>query len=307
MSDDILVRTSGRVTEILLNRPDAGNGVTNEMAAALGNAIAGAGESHFVVLRGAGEDFCTGRAVMGHRPAGRPPAYERRAQNEVIFNCYGAFRRSAIPVVGVVQGRALGFGCALASLCDITLASDAATFQLPEMGHNIMPTMAMSSLVDRVPRKALMYLTYSTRAIDAPKALSFGIVSDVVPAADLETPCRRTSRGAGEGAAPGDHGGQGVRPLSAFDGYRKRGGFRPQLARDGQLGARYARLIARRGGMGGAPDEPCRSLARIGRCFSISTAPSSISRRPPDRSRFRIGCLRCWSRCTMRWAAPWRS
>ena len=187
MSDDILVRTAGRVTEILLNRPDAGNGVTNEMAAALGNAIAGAGESHFVVLRGAGEDFCTGRAVMGHRPAGRPPAYERRAQNDVIFNCYGAFRRSAIPVVGVVHGRALGFGCALASLCDITLASDAATFQLPEMGHNIMPTMAMSSLVDRVPRKALMYLTYSTRAIDAPKALSFGIVSDVVPAADLET------------------------------------------------------------------------------------------------------------------------
>ena len=187
MSDDILVRASGRATEILLNRPDAGNGVTNEMAADLGNAIAGADESHFIVLRGAGEDFCTGRAVMGHRPAGRPPAYERRAQNEVIFNCYGAFRRSPVPVVGVVQGRALGFGCALASLCDITLASDAATFQLPEMGHNIMPTMAMSSLVDRVPRKALMYLTYSTRAIDARKALSFGIVSDVVPAADLET------------------------------------------------------------------------------------------------------------------------
>ena len=109
MSDDILVRTAGRVTEIVLNRPDAGNGVTNEMAAALGNAIAGAGESHFIVLRGAGEDFCTGRAVMGARPAGRPSAYERRAQNEVIFECYGAFRRSPIPVVGVVQGRALGF------------------------------------------------------------------------------------------------------------------------------------------------------------------------------------------------------
>ena len=186
MADDILVRTSGRATEIVLNRPDAGNGVTNEMAAALAQAIAGAAESHFIVLRGAGEDFCTGRAVMGARPAGRPPAYERRAQNEVIFECYGAFRGSPVPVVGVVQGRALGFGCALASLCDITLASTAAIFQLPEMGHNIMPTMAMSSLVDRVPRKALMYLTYSTRAIDAQKALSFGIVSDAVPPEDLE-------------------------------------------------------------------------------------------------------------------------
>ena len=186
MSDEILVRTSGRATEIVLNRPDAGNAVTNEMAAALESAIAGAGESHFIVLRGAGEDFCTGRAGMGNRPAERPPAYERRGQNQVIFDCYGAFRRSPVPVVGVVQGRALGFGCALASLCDITLASTAATFQLPEMGHNIMPTMAMSSLVDLVPRKALMYLTYSTMAIDAQKALSFGIVSDAVPPGDLE-------------------------------------------------------------------------------------------------------------------------
>ena len=186
MADEILVRSSGNATEIVLNRPDAGNGVTNEMAAALGQAIGAAGESHFIVLRGAGEDFCTGRAVMGRPPEERPGAYERRAQNEVIFECYGAFRRSPIPVVGVVQGRALGFGCALASLCDITLASTAATFQLPEMGHNIMPTMAMSSLVDRVPRKALMYLTYSTKPIDARKALSFGIVSDVVPSQDLE-------------------------------------------------------------------------------------------------------------------------
>ena len=186
MPDEILVRPSGRAAEIVLNRPAAGNAMTDAMAAALGEAIAAAGESHFILLRGAGEDFCTGRAGMGNRPVERPPAYERRARNEVIFDCYAAFRRSPVPVVGIVQGRALGFGCALASLCDITLASDAATFQLPEMGHDIMPTMAMSSLVDRVPRKALMYLTYSTRAIDAHRALSFGMVSDVVPAGDLE-------------------------------------------------------------------------------------------------------------------------
>ncbi|HAM40980.1 MAG TPA: enoyl-CoA hydratase, partial [Candidatus Omnitrophica bacterium] len=104
----------------------------------------------------------------------------------MVFNCYGAFRRSPIPIVGVVQGRAVGFGCALAALCDITIASDAAKFQLPEMGHNIMPTMAMSALVDRVPRKALMYLVYSTAVIGAERALSFGLVSEVVPAAELD-------------------------------------------------------------------------------------------------------------------------
>ena len=59
--------------------------------------------------------------------------------------------------------------------------------QLPEMAHNIMPTIAMSGLVDRVPRKAATYLIYSTQEIDANKALMFGIVSDVVPAAELDS------------------------------------------------------------------------------------------------------------------------
>jgi len=143
--------------------------------------------SQFVVLRGAGSDFCAGRAHnRGGAPEGPPEALALRRRNEVVFNCYGAFRRSPIPIVGVVQGRAVGFGCALAALCDITIASDAAKFQLPEMGHNIMPTMAMSALVDRVPRKALMYLVYSTAVIGAERALSFGLVSEVVPAAELD-------------------------------------------------------------------------------------------------------------------------
>jgi enoyl-CoA hydratase/carnithine racemase len=54
------------------------------------------------------------------------------------------------------------------------------------MQHNIMPTMVMSALVDRVPRKALTYLVWSTAPIGAERALSLGIASEVVPAARLE-------------------------------------------------------------------------------------------------------------------------
>ena len=186
MSNEILVQQDGPILRVTLNRPEAGNGVSNDMARELTGIFERAHEtSQFVLLRGAGEDFCTGRAGMGP-PGKQPEALDLREENEVVFNCYGAFRRSPVPIVGVVQGRALGFGCALAASCDITLASDGARFQLPEMGHNIMPTMAMSSLVDRVPRKALMYLTYSTATIDAQRALMYGIVSDVVSAGSLE-------------------------------------------------------------------------------------------------------------------------
>src|ERR1700749_5218602 len=96
-------------------------------------------------------------------------------------------RSGPIPISTVVQGVAAGFGCAIAAACDIPLASDKASFSVPEMAHQIMPTMVMSSFVDRVPRKAMAYLVYSMFEVTPERALSYGIVSDVVPAAQLDT------------------------------------------------------------------------------------------------------------------------
>jgi enoyl-CoA hydratase len=187
VSKDILTQQDGAILRVTINRPDSGNGMSNEMAVELANIFENAPpESQFIVLRGAGKDFCLGRAGMGQQPASQPEALELRRANEPVFQCYGSFRKSPIPIIGVVQGRAIGFGCALAALCDITIAADTAKFQFPEMGHNIMPTMAMSALVDRVPRKALLYLIYSAAVVDAQRALSFGIVSDVVPESQLD-------------------------------------------------------------------------------------------------------------------------
>jgi enoyl-CoA hydratase/carnithine racemase len=137
-------------------------------------------ESRAIVFKGAGEDFCLGRDSMG-QPAPVQEAYAVRDRAETIFSLYGAFRNAKAPVIGVVQGRAVGLGCALAALCDITIAGDSARFQFPETAHRIMPTIAFSALVDRMPRKAATYMIYSTAEIDANKALTFGLVSNVVP------------------------------------------------------------------------------------------------------------------------------
>ena len=184
---DILTKQDGQILRITLNQPERGNAVSDQMVAELTSIIEAADKSSsVVVLRGAGSDFCVGRATMGQRPATEPDAFERRTFSDVVFNCYGAMRNAKIPIVAVVQGRALGFGCAIAAACDITLASDQAIFQVPEMAHNILPTMVMSSFVDRVPRKATSYLVYSQAEIGPERALSFGIVSDVFPAAKLD-------------------------------------------------------------------------------------------------------------------------
>jgi enoyl-CoA hydratase len=186
MSDAIIQERAEDVTTIVLNRPEVGNRQTDATWAELTEMLdAAAKDSRLILFKGAGDDFCLGREAMG-RPAPVLEAYAMRERSETIFNLYGAFRNSKAPIIGVVQGRAVGLGCALAALCDVTLASEKARFQLPEMAHHIMPTIAMSALIDRVPPKAVTYLVYSTEEIDAYKALSFGLVSNVVPADRFE-------------------------------------------------------------------------------------------------------------------------
>jgi enoyl-CoA hydratase len=189
MANEIVTARKGPVLEITLNRPEIGNAASDAMAVELTRLLLGAGDSsEIVVLRGAGDDFCVGRETMGKRPPGQQPdALELRRRNDVVFNCYGAFRRCEIPVIGVVRGRAFGFGCAIAAVCDITLAADSAKFQVPEMAHNIMPTMVMSALVDRVPRKAMTYLVWSTAVVSPARAREAGIVSEIFPAAELDS------------------------------------------------------------------------------------------------------------------------
>jgi enoyl-CoA hydratase len=186
MSENIIVEQDNGILRVTINRPDAGNAMTDAMALELTGLVAAAPKTaRMVLLRGAGNDFCVGRAAVPP-PANNPEAMERRRFSDVVFNTYGAIRDCAVPVVCVVQGRALGFGCAVAAVADITIASDNATFQVPEMLHNILPTMVASAFVDRVTRKAATYMIYSTKEISAERALSYGIVSDVVPRAELE-------------------------------------------------------------------------------------------------------------------------
>jgi enoyl-CoA hydratase len=185
MNDQIKIEQDGRLLRITLNRPQD-NGISDGMATAFVDAVNNAHTtSDAVLLRSVGPDFCTGRV----RDAGAPPpateAYARRSEYNAIFNSYKAIRSAQVPVVTALEGRVMGFGAAIASLCDVSFASDTATFNIPEITHNVMPTMVMSALYDRVNRNAILWMAYSAQFIDAQRALAYGLVSTVVPAASL--------------------------------------------------------------------------------------------------------------------------
>ena len=150
MADPVLIKKDGDITTITLDRPETGNRQSDATWAQITEMFNDASkDSRLIIFRGTGEDFCMGRDAMGQaQPGPAPEAYAVRDRAETIFNLYGAFRNSKAPILGVVQGRAVGLGCALAALCDITIASDRARFSFPETAHRIMPTIAFSALVE---------------------------------------------------------------------------------------------------------------------------------------------------------------
>jgi len=84
-----------------------------------------------------------------------------------------------------VQGEALGVGCALAAVCDLTLAAEDAVFQVPELNHNIAPTLVMWALINRVSYKTTAQLVFTRERIGARRAELLGLVTQVVAPADL--------------------------------------------------------------------------------------------------------------------------
>ena len=64
----------------------------------------------------------------------------------------------------------------------MTFASESATFNIPEIAHNVMPTMVMSAVYDRMNRNAILWMAYSSDFISAHQAMTYGIISNVVAA-----------------------------------------------------------------------------------------------------------------------------
>jgi enoyl-CoA hydratase/carnithine racemase len=188
MTDAVLVERRDTLIDITLNTPENGNLVSNEMAAALVAALGDLGpEVKLVRLLAKGADFCRGR--VSPMPAKGTPVNAHDLKHKVAdpaLRAYAALRAAPAPILGVVSGQALGFGCALAAACDLTIACEDAVFRVPEMERDIPPALVMFALRQRIPPKAVAQLVLSTEPIGAAQALHWGLVTKIVAAADLE-------------------------------------------------------------------------------------------------------------------------
>jgi enoyl-CoA hydratase/carnithine racemase len=176
------------VATFRLSRGDKGNQLLASELPLVGKAIrqlAARKPNKVILIRADGENFCLGRQPD---PAGTAPTTAtaiRAAITEPILDVYADIRAAEVPVIAVVQGQVKGFGCALVSQCDLAIAADNATFALPELDHDLPPTLAISAMLHKIPPKRILQLVYTRRTIGAAEALSIGLVSEVVPKASL--------------------------------------------------------------------------------------------------------------------------
>ncbi len=144
---------------------------------------------HVIAIRSRGETFCGGRDGRGETAAALTPYQVRHQMMGPVLSVYEALMAAPVPVVACVHADAIGFGAALVGGCDIALASAAAKFSFPEISHDIAPTMAMSSVIRKLPPALLSYLIYSGESITAAEALQGGLIGKILPAESFTELC----------------------------------------------------------------------------------------------------------------------
>ena len=166
--------------EVTIDRTEAGNALTAAMTDELRVLFHTPPEAaRFVLLQGAGQDFCAGRDSPMPPNDGAVTARTIRTRvADPVLDFYESLRELPLPVIAVVKGRALGVGLALAGLADIVLADTTARFALPEMGRDIPPLLVGTAMADRLSRAALAKLIFGREEVSAEEAVAMGLAAE---------------------------------------------------------------------------------------------------------------------------------
>tara|TARA_B100000678_G_scaffold267424_1_gene252961 strand:- start:348 stop:1004 length:657 start_codon:yes stop_codon:yes gene_type:complete len=138
-------------------------------------------EQRCAVITGSEKAFAAGADIKEMQAQGFAQMY-----GGDFFAGWDRFTRTRKPVIAAVAGYALGGGCELAMMCDFILAADTAKFGQPEVKLAVSPGMGGSQRLTRAVGKAkAMEMCLTGRMMDAEEAERAGLVSRIIPAADL--------------------------------------------------------------------------------------------------------------------------
>jgi enoyl-CoA hydratase/carnithine racemase len=185
--EEILLRdVAGGILWLTLHRPTRCNALSHALLEALADAVQSAATDtsvRVVVLRGAGPAFCAGHD-LGELAAHTDPAWQR-ALFDRCSDLMIALGDLPVPVVAEVHGMATAAGCQLVATCDLAIAGESARFATPGVNIGLFCSTPMVALSRAVAPKQALRMLFTGEPIDAAEALRSGLVSEVVPDAEL--------------------------------------------------------------------------------------------------------------------------
>ena len=186
---------------IQLNRPDVLNAINMKLMEELVltlDELDKDGDVRCIIITGSGKAFAAGADIKEMADASAMEMLQRDQ-----FARWDRIRKIKKPIIAAVGGFALGGGCELAMTCDIIIASESAKFGQPEINLGVMPGIGGTQRLTRyVGKSKAMEMCLTGRNMDAVEAERSGLVSRVVPAADLLTEAKKAAQTIAEKSLP---------------------------------------------------------------------------------------------------------
>jgi enoyl-CoA hydratase len=199
---NIVVETRGNVGLIVLSRPKALNALSNALVSELKQAVdAYEADANIgaIVVTGSDKAFAAGADIKEMQPKTWPQTYTE----DFITSGWERIAHCRKPTIAAVAGYALGGGCEVAMMCDFIIAADTAKFGQPEITIGLLPGAGGTQRLTRAIGKAkAMEMCLTGRMMDAEEAERAGLVSRIVPAADLVDEAVKTAQRIAEMSRP---------------------------------------------------------------------------------------------------------
>jgi methylglutaconyl-CoA hydratase len=183
----LLVEETGGILSVTLNRPDVHNAFNDELIAEaieLFEGLTANRSLRAVVLRGTGPNFCAGADLNWMSRMVSYSRDENIRDSSLLAKMYALINECPLPVVGRIQGAAIGGGVGLVSVCDIAIATRDSKFGLSEVKLGILPAVISPYVIAKIGQSHARALFLTGERFDAERALRIGLVHRLVDDAD---------------------------------------------------------------------------------------------------------------------------
>ncbi len=196
MSEEMLKidRNENGVVTVTLNRPEIHNAFNDDLIARLSKTFIEIGNdetARLVILTGAGASFCAGADLNWMKAMVKYSQDENYKDSLKLANLFQTINSFTKPVIGKINGSALGGGAGLVAVCDYCLAVDTAKFGFTEVRLGLVPAVISPYVIAKIGESAARATFLSGEMFNAFYAKDIGLVHEVVSTHELDSCCEK--------------------------------------------------------------------------------------------------------------------